>query len=197
MRWSYYMLQCTRSPVPPHSPPSLRQGPGRYLSKRHCDAEWLCRLPLACATLQVSRKTSNSKSTDKEDQKQTMGAFPDGLSTEPTPGRHQPGLHHSRRKFSILCLGTQVVNAVGHARRNVDVSRRVLGVDVEVVRGKGVLVEGARLLAVKEVRKSGRIGQAEDAPSVTVSIPGRPCRRKRPTRARAWGRTRWRCSPAS
>jgi len=47
--------------------------------------------------------------------------------------------------------------------------RRMLGIGIEVVRRDRVLVEGAGLLAVEEVRKTRRVRQAEDAPSAVLS----------------------------
>ncbi len=54
-------------------------------------------------------------------------------------------------------------------------SRRVLGLGVQLVRRDAVLVERAGPLALEQVREAGRARQAEDAPAGVVKAASAKC----------------------
>jgi hypothetical protein len=84
-------------------------------------------------------------------------------SSQNTTYHLRPPPQHLHRARATLPLRPEVAHLELEGLRLVDVTPRVLGLDVQVV--DGVLVERLGALAREDVREPRRVRQAEDAPS--------------------------------
>ena len=111
----------------------------------------------------------------------------------------RPHLHPVQKPFSKAALQLpQITHVKLEGLRLIDVTRRLPGLDIQVV--DGVLVEGLGALARQEVRQPRGVGQPEDAPSATCQYEekkGGEGEGGKLTTARSSARTQWRCSRAS